>query len=283
MKITRNLSLARRFVSFLPLFIIASLILGACGSGGEQGIIAAPVFTAPAQKLADTASPNFTQQLLAEAQAYEPLLGQAGTQVNMGYWSGPNNHGSLVRVLDSINAQPAAAAQKAIWDEGVQSSIQYPAYVTMLNEHWYERAQPVDGKVTIYGVQYTDPHPVTFQQADDIWGQYSQRYADMATFFLQETGNPVKAWCFVEGAKSNRIFYVYELPELAMLEQAGAVRVFFAKTRDADWQNADDWIEGTANAPAPIQADLQLLPEIRSPVAGEDETAFARGVHWDDF
>lgn len=245
-----------------------ALTLAACGGGSQPD----PLFTNPVAKIAETADSTFTQGLLGEAVAYEPVLTQAGAQVHMGYWSGPGNHGSLVRVLDAINAQPAAAAQKAIWDEGVQSSLQYPAYVTMLHEHWYERTTVTDGQVTIYGVSYTDPFLVTFQEADDIWGQYSQRYAEMAIAFQQQTGNPVKAWCFVQGAKANRIFYVYELPKLRELEAAGVVRVFFAKTQDADWQNADDWTEGTENAPTPVPA-AQVVFSIGSP----------RGISWDEF
>ncbi|MFA4874350.1 MAG: hypothetical protein WC956_02805 [bacterium] len=275
----------RWFAAASALLLAISLFAAACGGSSQQSVIALPIFTDPVDKLMQTASPNFTQQLLNEAAAYEPLLVQSGTQVHMGYWSGPNNHGSLVRVLDSINAQPASARQKAIWDEGVQSSIQYPAYVTMLNEHWYDRASPVNGQVTIYGVAYTDPHPVTFAQADDIWGQYSQRYTDMAVPVQEATGNRVKAWCFVEGARANRIFYVYELPELASLEGGGAVQVFFAKTQDADWQNPDDWIEGTANAPTPLpaaQVDEGVVAEFKA-AAEADPASSPRGIPWDDF
>ena len=65
------------------------------------------------------------------------------------------------------------------------------------------------------------------------------------------TGKPVKVWCFVQGAKANRIFYAYELPQLRMMEQKGFVQVYFAKTPDADWTKPDDWINGTAKTPAP--------------------------------
>lgn len=93
----------------------------------------------------------------------------------MGFWSGTGNHGSLVRLLDAINAYAGnGSVQKAIWDEGTQSSLQYPAYFEMnAREHWYERASPKDGKAVIYGVSYAGPYPVTFAQADAIWGAYS--------------------------------------------------------------------------------------------------------------
>ncbi|MHB8895060.1 MAG: hypothetical protein ACYC99_07785 [Candidatus Geothermincolia bacterium] len=216
-----------------------------------------PVWTAPEEKTKETTSPDFTRELYDEAVAYEPLLSKPGTQVSMGYWSSKGNHGSLVRVVDSINDTPAtggAPPQKAIWDEGATTAFQYPSYLLMLEEHWYERATPVDGKVTIYGKQYTDLHPVTLDQADLIWGQYSQRYADMAKLFRKATGRPVKAWCFVQGAKANRVFYKYELPQLRTMEQSGDVQVFFAKSQDADPNKPDDWIEGAGNAPAPVPA-----------------------------
>ncbi len=200
-------------------------------------------------------SPDFTRMLYFEAETYEPLLHTPGTQVNMGFWSGRGNHGSLVVLMDAINdlpPSPAQPPQKAIWDEGATSSNQYPAYVTMLNEHWYERAMAKNGTVTVLGTSYEDPHPVTFVQADDIWGQYSRRYADMAIPILQATGKPVNVWCFVEGARANRIFYTYELPELRQLEQNGTIRVYFARTRTANWTNAGDWTEGTAHAPVPV-------------------------------
>jgi len=213
-----------------------------------------PVFTDPAQKLRKTADPAFTRQLFGEAVLYEPLLNTSGTQVNMGFWSGRGNHGSLVFLLDAINDMPPGSTplpQKAIWDEGATTSGQYPSYVTMNNEHWYERAASTNGTVIIYGRPYQDPYTVTLSQADDIWGQYSQRYADMAELIRNSTGNPVNVWCFVEGARANRVFYKYELPSLRKLEQKGVVRVYFAKMKTANWTRPGDWTVGTANAPFP--------------------------------
>jgi len=69
----------------------------------------------------------------------------------MGYWSSKGNHGSLVRVLDTINDGPATTPPcKAVWDEGATSSYQYPEYDTMLEEHWYERYVVKDGKQPAY-------------------------------------------------------------------------------------------------------------------------------------
>lgn len=212
-----------------------------------------PVFTSPAAKMAELSSQNFTLLLFSEAASMEPLLNKSGTHAHMGFWSGPGNHGSLARLLDAINSYSPAQGeppQKAIWDEGVQSSLQYPSYVEMnAQEHWYERASEKGGIATIYGVEYADPYPVAFSDADAVWAEYSERYIDMAVLIENATGNPVEVWCFVQGAKPNRIFYTYEYPELIKLEQQGIVRVHFAKVPDADWKDPEDWYEGTANAP----------------------------------
>lgn len=243
--------------SFFVFVTVLSLLCASCGNNTNNiDIAGTKLFTNPVSKLSDTANDSFTQQLYSEALAYEPLFGQPGTQVHMGYWSGKGNHGDVVRVLDAINGSTASSGQpanKAIWDEGAQTSLQYPSYIIMTEEHWYERGNAVNGKATIFGVQYTDPFPVTFAQADQIWGQYSQRYADMATLFYKATGNVVQVWCFVNGAKANRIFYTYELPELVKLEQQGVVSVHFAKTDLSDWTVPTDWTDGTSNAPTPVQ------------------------------
>jgi hypothetical protein len=256
------LMIRKRSLILLLSFFVA---FAACGTIPVAEQPYEPIFTEPQIKIAATAAQVFTTELLTEATAYEPALLQPSTQVHMGFWSGPGNHGSLVRLMDAINSttqQEGQPLERAIWDEGATSSLQYPAYVTMLEEHWYDRTNEPSGLVTIYGTLYRDPFPVTFEQADAVWGQYSQRYTDMAAPFFETTGRPVKAWCFVEGAHANRIFYTYELPELAQLEAAGAVQVFFAKTQDADWQNPDDWIQGTTDAPIPaadISPDLVTL------------------------
>ena len=213
-----------------------------------------PVFTAPSDKIAMFKDPRFTTQLYTEAIAVEPLLAKPDTQVHMGFWSGKGNHGSMLRLLDAVNEGPAASAvppNRAIWDEGASAYYNYPSYTKLLNEHWYERASGLNGSVLIFGKAYTDTKPVTFAEADEIWGQYSARYTDMAEPIAIATGKPVKVWCFVEGAKAKRIFYAYELPQLRLMEQKGFVQVYFAKKQDADWTKPDDWINGTANTPAP--------------------------------
>jgi hypothetical protein len=223
-----------------------------------------PIFTKAQVKTAETANARFTSALLANAVNYEPLLispgtpTRAATQVHIGFWSGPGNHGSLVRVLDSINrpsfcSSTAASPNCAVWDEGATTSEQYPAYVKMLEEHWYDRGNAPAGArtVTLYGKTYRNINPLTFPQADQVWGQYSQRYADMARDFYRKTGNPVMVWCFVIGASGLRIFYVYEYPELQKLESEGVVKVYCANTPDADWQNPSDWTAGTGSASCP--------------------------------
>ncbi len=213
-----------------------------------------PVFTLPSDKSVQFGDRAFTEKLYTEAIASEPLLATPGTQVHMGFWSGKGNHGSLLRLLDAVNEGPAAAAvppNRAIWDEGTSAYYNYPSYTRLIEEHWYERAAALNGTVSIFGTAYTDPHPVTFADADEIWGLYSARYTDLIEPIAFATGRPVKAWCFVEGARANRIFYTYELPQLRILEQKGLVQVYFAKSPDADWTEPDDWINGTANTPVP--------------------------------
>ena len=225
-----------------------------CETNCSTGLTMGPLFTAPSDKIAVFKDPLFTKQLYTEAIAVEPLLATPGTQVHMGFWSGKGNHGSMLRLLDAVNEGPVASAvppDRAIWDEGASAYYNYPSYTQLLDEHWYERASGLNGSVLIFGKAYTDTKPVTFTEADEIWGQYSARYTDMAEPIAIATGKPVKAWCFVEGAKANRIFYAYELPQLRIIEQKGFVQVYFAKTPDADWTKPDDWINGTANTPSP--------------------------------
>ena len=229
------------------------------GPGGNHFNPYVPIFTKAQVKIAETTSRRFTFLLLDNAVNYEPLLLSPQTQVNMGFWSGPGNHGSLVRVLDSINVGciKVPSPNCAVWDEGATSSEQYPAYVKMLMEHWYDRGIADDSPtVTIYGKIYRNINPLDFPTADQVWGQYSQRYTDMALEFYRQTGKPVMVWAFVQGAKPNRIFYTYEYRELQMLEAEDVVKVYCAKTPDSDWKNPDDWTAGTGSAsclpPAPV-------------------------------
>ncbi len=208
----------------------------------------------PPTRLPSSKTRLLPDQLYTEAIATEPLLATPGTQVHMGFWSGKGNHGSMLRLLDAVNEGPAASANppnRAIWDEGTSAYYNYPSYTQLLDEHWYERASGLNGSVLIFGKSYTDPYPVTFADADEIWGQYSARYTDMIEPIALATGKPVNAWCFVQGARANRIFYTYELPQLRLMEQKGLAKVYFAKTPDADWTIPADWINGTANTPVP--------------------------------
>lgn len=211
-----------------------------------------PVFPDPSEKLSEISDPNYTKQLFVEAVAYEPLLVTPGTQVHMGFYSAKGNHGSLLRLLDSINDGPAATANppnRAIWAQGVNGFYPFPSWERVMDEHWYERASAVNGTVTIFGESFQDPYPVTFAQADAIWAQYSSRFTEMAEPIAGATGRPVKAWCFVEGAKSTRIFYNYEFAVLRKLEEKGLVEVYFAKTQQSEWDNPADWLNGTVNVP----------------------------------
>ena len=255
----------RRSHPLTSLIVVALCLLlvtfaAGCGSSSSGGSVQNDqqykfIWTDPTAKMAETSSQQFTKELYEEALAYEPLLGKNGTQVYMGYWSSKGNHGSLVRAIDSVNeGSPPTPPSKAIWDEGATSSYQYPSYDEMLEEHWYDRDNPKNGKVVIFGKTYTDPHTVTSQQADEIWGEYSQRYTDMAKMIKSATGKPIKAMCYVQGAKANRVFFKYEFPELKTLESNGDAVIYFAKTQDADPANPADWAQGSQNAPAPVPA-----------------------------
>jgi len=245
-----------RFFIFFVVFVCAfSFINTGCGNLFRSQATK-PFFTDPLVKISQTASTDLMGRLAYEANLLDPAVFRPGTQVYMGYWSYYPNRASLIRVLDSINA--ASGTSRGIWDEGVTTSAskQYPSYIQMNDEFWYERGNAVSGIVTltIEGVTYTytDPYPTTFQQADTIWGQYSQRYAEMAALIRSHTGITPEALCFVQNARSNRIFYSYELPKLVSLEATGDIRVFFALTSEAEWNDPADWIEGTSNAPVPV-------------------------------
>jgi hypothetical protein len=216
-----------------------------------DGVLSDPLQTKPGDKLSVLSNEAFARKLFDESTELEARLGQPGTQVHMGFYSGPGSHGNLVRLLDDINNYKATdgVIHKAVWDEGVTSSLQLPSYVLMNREAWYERAYPVDGRAVVYGTPRADFASVTPEQADSLWGQFSRRYTGQARLFQEATGKPVEVWCFVQGAKANRIFYTNEFVELQRLEAEGVVNVHFAKTVDADWTNPADWTQGTANHP----------------------------------
>jgi len=240
----------KKIIYFIALALLAFSLFGC----GQQSSSSGPIFTDPAVKIATLSSQNFTTRLFYEALQLEPRLNQAGTRVHIGFWSRSPNRDNLIVLLNAINSYASTETYRGIWDEGTTTATaqQYPSYITMNKEYWYERAYPLsDGTVSIEGVHYTDPYPVTTLEADQIWGAYSQRYADMAALIRQATGVTVESWCFVQGAKANRIFYAYELSELATLEATGDVYVHFATTYEASWQNMSQWITGTTNAPTP--------------------------------
>lgn len=262
--------------NLFKIFLVISLsVFAVCGCGvtpasnisSTATVSSSPIFTDPVLKVTQMQSQGATAELLNEAFLLNSKLKNTNVQIHMGYWSAGTNRAALMTLLDSINDEAASLQNPgnlAIWDEGVTTatSRQYPSYITMNLEYWYDRKNAVNNRVTISGIIYTDPYTVTLKQADDIWGGYSRRYADMAAYFYEATGKPVKAWCFVQGAYANRVFYTYELPELEILEAAGAVKVYFAKTQNADWKNSSDWTEGTANAPTPLPASSKSITSI---------------------
>ena len=241
---------------FLAPFLL-SLLLAGCGQYQQSST--GPFFTDPAARISELSDPSFTVKLFYEALALEAKLTQRNCHVHMGYWSRSPNRDNIMRLLDAVNSYSSTETHRAVWDEGTTTSTayQYPSYVRMNLEYWYERAAASgDGTVVIGGVRYTDPYRVTTAEADIIWGKYSQRYADMASLIRTATGMTVESWCFVQGARANRIFYSYELPVLVSLEAAGDVYVHFATTYEASWLDQSKWITGTRNAPTPEPASL---------------------------
>lgn len=237
--------------------VLFSLCLAGCGQNNQSST--GPIFTDPAAKIIELSDRSFSTKLFNEALVLEAKLAQRNCRVHMGYWSRYPNRDNLIRLLDAVNSYSSTETHRAIWDEGTTTSTayQYPSYVRMNQEYWYERTTPSsDGTVLIGGARYTDPYRVTTADADRIWGLYSQRYADTAAIIRALTGITVESWCYVQGARANRIFYSYELPVLISLEASGDVYVHFATTYEASWLDPGKWITGTSNAPTPEPASL---------------------------
>lgn len=256
-KVMRNITVSRIFRLVFPLICV--FILFGCGQRISSTNV---LFTDPLQKIEELSNSNFSAQLFIEAVTMDPQFYNKNTKVHMGFWSGTWpvfntwNRTNLITVIDAINSCTSSEVLRAIWDEGITTAVtkQYPSYITMNREYWYERANFVNGWGSIEGVWYRDPHPVTFAQADQIWGSYSQRYIDVASLERIATGKTPEAWCFVTGGKANRIFYVFELPELRSLEAKGNIIVHFATTPEAHFDHPSEWVTGTENAPAPLPA-----------------------------
>ncbi|MFA6548934.1 MAG: hypothetical protein WCT39_03275, partial [Candidatus Margulisiibacteriota bacterium] len=170
----------KKTVAFLCLLALYLITVIGCGQVVTPS--SGPIFTDPAVKIAELNSQAFTSKLFYEAIALEPRLNQAGTHASIGFWSIYANRARLMGLLNAINTHASTETYRAIWDEGTTTAAaqQYPSYITMNKEYWYERASPLsDGTVSIEGVHYIDPHPVASTEADIIWGKYSQRYVDM--------------------------------------------------------------------------------------------------------
>jgi hypothetical protein len=123
-------------------------------------------------------------------------------------------------------------------------------YDVMEDEGWYERGRARGQAFPFQGQQRNGYHPVTPGDADEVWGQYSARYAETALQFWMLTGRPVKFYCFIAGARRTRIFYTYEYPVLRALEELGAATVYFPRSNGAgvaDWTQPATWDAGTSN------------------------------------
>ena len=222
-----------------------------------EGIFRPVVFEDPAIKLAEVQRPDYTQRMIREAIALEPALNVRGTQVHMGYWSGGGrlNEEALLSLLSRINTPPPGGGRPtdvAMYDGGLTITRPFPSYVEMTRAAWYPRSNAPGGRFSMPdGSTFVDPHRVTFPQANEIWGQFSARYAQMAIDLATITGKPIEVWCFVEGAAADRIFHQYELPVLRDLKALGVIgKINYAKTRGADWTKPADW-QDTPQVPTP--------------------------------
>ncbi|MEY2669386.1 MAG: hypothetical protein RJA59_2024 [Pseudomonadota bacterium] len=259
---------APRWFPVAPVRFLAVAALFAAACGGSSSPAPAPpgwIFTDPVVKIAETADSSFADTIHAEALVLQPLLGASGTQVHMGYFSGsaPGADGvwkansvRLVALMDTVNAPPPGAPPRwMVWDRGVTTvpSGWFPSYTTMVAEHFEERAQAEAGggnTVTVDGVTYVDPYPVTYQQSDLIWGQASERFVETAARYHRATGNKVKVWAYVVGARQGGVFYQYECPFLGTIAFWGHAEVHCSKVADADWSNPADWCDCSTNCTA---------------------------------
>ncbi len=259
-----------------------------------------PIFTPYDLKYKETNDPRFAGVFFEQAVAYQPLVATKGTEVHMAFYSGPPsslpdagaNRGRAVRVLDSINSQTTAPNGDVIhtgcnprkketdepptcgvWIEGANTTNQYPLFVKLLEEHWYDRAAAA-GKstVSIYGKTYPNIHPLSTNhpcgQADQIWGNASRRNVDSIRGFYLKTGKKVQVWALVQGAGPTRVFYQFEYPELKKVQDEGIAVIHCAIAPPAgaetqpDWRNPNDWSIGIPSKGCDINA-----PRAREAVA----------------
>ncbi len=247
-------------------------LLCLCSAGGFQAIAAEntttgwlhglynpypPIFTPEPVKLRELSDPAYSSVLVEEAARFERLLVTNGTQMNMGFFSGRGNLGGVVNFVNILNykgngagCQKAAkgGANCAIYIKGATDDELYPENVKTYQEHWDDRAAAA-GKPTviIYGKVYPNINPVDKDAYTKVWGQMSERYANMARIFHAKTNNKVKVWVLVYGATTCGLYCQKEYPQLVKLESENVIEVRCAKKLFADPTVPREWDTGTSS------------------------------------
>lgn len=267
-------------------FLLSLLFTGATGSArawSDGYDPYKPIFTPFDLKNFETSDQRFALNFRNQAVGYQPFVTTRDTEVHMAFYSGPaktsdpasdkyrgSNRGKAVRVVESINQksklnwgcnakdpndpQTPQDTRCAVWIEGATTTNQYPLFVRLLEEHWYDRAFPnSDKSVTIYGKKYPNlfPLPDGLKSADQIWGNVSTRNVESIRGFYQATGKKVQVWALVQGAGQDRIFYQFEYPALQKLEEDKIITVHCAIADlgvQPDWQNDAHWSIGLGSA-----------------------------------
>ncbi len=201
----------RNLAGLLALSLALLLSAAGCsGSGGGSpppGDIPDPVFADPVEKIARTGDVDgFSRTLYDQYVHQDPWLvdSSVSPEIHMAFFGGPNNRGRALAYLDTTNwagRQAGRTPAKAIWIMG-NGDWQYAAYrQANESERWTDRASqesvtPPTDQVRLHGQVYVDPFPVTWDQNNAIWANYSVAYASMAKLF-HGGGRTVRARFFV--------------------------------------------------------------------------------------
>ena len=197
------------------------------------------------------ANPAYLDTLLGQVQAKVPNMLTSGSTVYMGFWSGgvlegagppfdfannfKPNQGPCKELLAKLAPVGGAAGGSfSMWDESaIPSSVEsdrLPDYQKMeVSEGWYHRKSecPGDGPEKDACMEKSD------EEADLLWGIYSQRYTELATKIKEKTGQKVKAIVMAIGARKSRVYRMWEEPTLQQLKADGVVDIYYAKSQDA--------------------------------------------------
>jgi hypothetical protein len=228
-----------------------ALATGCSSATPAPAEITDPTFTDPVVKIAETGDTMaFSETLFAEYTYQDPtLLDPAATQnLYLTFYGGANQRGLALSFLDTVAYYSTRRPDKprALWIQGgVLNSVawQYATYrLTSEWEHWSDRARaedptgtgsPLGNQVTIHGVTYADPHPVTAAQVSAIWSNYSAAYADLSRLF-HARAIPVHARAFIDypnGTLNKYSGFWAECRQLRQLVSAGQVQEFLCAAR----------------------------------------------------